>query len=347
MGDQRCTRCILSSSFPGIEFDEKGVCNFCRDEIVERTGDVDITDAASEIRNLIDAAKGKAEYDAVLCFSGGKDSTYTLKRAVRHYGLKVLAFTLDNGYLSKEAFSNIDRAVEALGVDKVVFRPSKQNYAGIIRTSLTKQLYPRATARRISSGCQSCIWIVNNLALKIAMEKGIPLILAGFTLGQVPAHGIYYRNNYEFLLESRKKPLETLRAEVGDGILPYLTIGAELRAKVVDYPWTVNLLAMEDVPESKVLEEVAEIGWIQPRGVDGCSSNCELNVLNNHAHQRRYGFNPYELELSLLIRRGLLTRKESLGKVLDQSKTQLERIMGSLDLKDADLPLKPGEGKPA
>lgn len=337
MNKVRCSRCILSSSFPGVEFDESGVCNFCRDQIVERTGDADIEDAQQAVQGLISAAKGKAEYDAVLCYSGGKDSTYTLMRAVRHYGLRVLAFTLDNGYLSPGAFANIDRTVEALGVDKVVFRPSKANFAGIIRASLTRQIYPRATARRISSGCQSCIWIVNNMALKTALEKGIPLILAGFTLGQVPAHGIYYKNDYSFLQESRKRPLEALRSEVGDGILPYLTIGPDLLARTREYPYTVNLLAMEDVPESKVLEEVAEIGWVQPEGVDGCSSNCELNVLNNYAHEKRYGFNPYELELSLLIRRGLLSRDEALSKVTDQSESQLRRVMGSLDFKDEDL----------
>jgi hypothetical protein len=333
----RCSRCILSSSFPGIEFDEKGECNFCRGEIVERTGDSDISEAREAVARIFAAARGKSEYDAVLCYSGGKDSTYTLKRAVRYYGLKVLAFTLDNGYLSPVAVRNIERTTDALGVDRITFRPSKANFSGIIRASLERQIYPKATARRISAGCQSCIWIVNNMALKIALEKRVGIVLAGFTLGQVPAHGIYYKNDYGFLMESRKRPLESLRAEVGDGILPYLTIAPGLLPGPGDYPYTVNLLAMEDVPESRVLEEVRELGWVQPDGVDGCSSNCELNVLNNYAHQKRFGFNPYELELSLLIRRGLLSREEALAKVTDQSESQLRKAMDSLGLKDEDL----------
>jgi len=28
---RRCTRCILPETFPGIEFDEDGVCNYCLD----------------------------------------------------------------------------------------------------------------------------------------------------------------------------------------------------------------------------------------------------------------------------------------------------------------------------
>jgi hypothetical protein len=339
MAKRRCSCCILSEAYPGIEFDDQGVCNFCRDEIVEKTVDADIEESRTVVDVLIEAAKAKgAEYDAILCYSGGKDSTYTLKRAVERYGLKVLAFTLDNGFLSPEAFANMERAADALGVDRIVFRPSRRNYEGIIKASLVGPLYARATARRISAGCQSCIWIVNNMALKIALEKGSPLILAGFTLGQVPAHGIYYKNDYRFLLDSRSKPLASLRDAVGDGVLPYLTIREGLLKSPDDYPHTVNLLALEDVSEKRVLEEVAEIGWVQPGGVDGCSSNCELNVLNNYAHELKYGFNPYELEFSLLVRRGLLSREEALAKVTDQSEAQLRRMMAALGLEDSDFP---------
>ena len=28
---KRCTKCILPETFPGIEFDEEGECNYCRD----------------------------------------------------------------------------------------------------------------------------------------------------------------------------------------------------------------------------------------------------------------------------------------------------------------------------
>ena len=333
MAETRCKVCILSSSFPGIEFDAGGVCNFCRDEIIEKTTQADIIKAGEEARELIERVKGKGEYDAVLCYSGGKDSTYTLKLAVEKYGLRVLSFTLDNGFLSPLAFDNIHKVVETLGVDQVFFRPSKRLYAGIIKTSLTKQLYARSTARRISSGCQSCISIVNNMALKMAMEKDIPLILAGFTLGQIPVNSVSFKNDYEFLRESREKPLAILRGEVGDGILPYLTIEERTLRRVTDYPHTINLLVLEDISEREIIQEIRKLGWEQPRDVDGCSSNCRLNVLNNHAHARKFGFNPYELELSHLIRVGQLSREEAMGKIQDQSPEQLAAVMAELGIK--------------
>lgn len=332
MGDTYCTKCILSSSFPGIEFDDQGVCNFCRDQLCDTTSHQTVAQQAQEVRDLINRVKGQGEYDAVLCYSGGKDSTYTMKLAVEKYGLKVLAFTLDNGFLSNLAVENIHRIVESLGVDLQFFRPSKGVYKNIIKTSLTQNLYPRSTARRISSGCQSCISIVNNIALKMAMEKEIPLVLAGFTLGQIPVNSIYYQNDYNFLAESRKKPLEILQKEVGDGVLPYLTIPQNTVNRVRMYPYTVNLLVMEEKSEAEIIKEISTLGWVQPKDVDGCSSNCRLNVANNHVHKQKYGFNPYELELSHLIRAGQLTREEALAKINDQSPVLLAQVLQELGM---------------
>lgn len=337
MAETRCSRCVLSASFPGIEFDSEGVCNFCRDEIIEKTEPGAVRAASEQAMKLIADARGKSEYDAVLCYSGGKDSTYTLYLAVKKYGLRVLSFTLDNGFLSSLALKNIHTVVDNLGVDQLFFRPSKRLYEGIVRTSLTRQLYARSTSRRISAGCQSCISIVNNMALKLALEKRIPLILAGFTLGQIPVDSVCFKNDYRFLRESREKPLAILREEVGDGILPYLTLGDELLDGVENYPYTLNLLVMEGIGERDIIREVRKIGWEQPRDVDGCSSNCRLNVLNNYAHERKYKFSPYELELSHLVRAGQLSREEAISKLEDQAPEQLAAVMDELGLTEEQL----------
>lgn len=79
---RRCTRCVLSENFPRIKFDEKGICNFCNDELLHSTNAGQIEDAKKEIHKLFDEVRGKSDYDAILCYSGGKDSTYTLMLAV-------------------------------------------------------------------------------------------------------------------------------------------------------------------------------------------------------------------------------------------------------------------------
>ena len=326
----RCTNCVLSSSFPGIEFDDKGVCNFCRDETIITTEQKIINEAAGKINSLFDGIRGKNEYDAVVCYSGGKDSTYTLKAAVEKYDLNVLSFTLDNGFISPKAFENINRVVETLGVDHFTYKPSKKIFNKMITTSIDEHVYARSSLRRISSGCNTCISIVNNLALKTALEKEIPFILAGFTLGQIPANSVMYQNNYPFFAESRKRGLDILKKHAGSKVDGYLTISEKLQDSVKEYPHVVNLLCLEDLTESEIVDNIKPLGWERPGDVDGCSSNCRLNTFNNIMHVKKYGYSPYELELSHLILKNQLTRDEALEKIADQSVEQYEMIKKEL-----------------
>ena len=335
---QRCTTCILSSSFPNIEFDGEGVCNFCRGEIFFTTTEDVVTGAREKVQQLIQESKGKGEYDAVMCYSGGKDSTYTLMLAIQKYGLKVLALTVDNGFLSQLAMQNIQQIVDYLGVDLITIRPAAKFFNPLIKASAFEQIYPPKTLLRISSVCNSCISLINVMALRIALEKDIPLILAGFTLGQIPANSIFYKNNYRFFEESREHILKKLTKHLGSEVDHYFRINDSLLDRTESYPYNINLLCLEDPTEEEIIKTIQELGWQSPCDVDGCSSNCRLNTFNNFIHHRRLGFNPYELELSHLIRKGKISRMEALEKIADQAEpTILRPILAELGIAEEEL----------
>lgn len=329
----RCARCVLSASFPAVAFDADGVCSFCRGGAVATT------------RAAVEAARLKVQelfavrtrpYDAILCNSGGKDSSYTLKLAVRRYGLRVLSFTLDNGFLSPVAHRNIRAVTDALGVDHVTVRPAFTVFREVIKATALRPVYREKTLNRISAGCNACISLVNTTALRLALEKRAPAILAGFTLGQIPANAIVFRNSQALLADSRAESLARLREAVGVDLDPYYGIDEALVASAPRYPHSVNLLCLETVTEAEILREVAELGWQQPSGLDGCSSNCELNAFNNHVHLRRFGFHPYELELSHLVRAGLMTRDEAIAKLSEQPTGNLAALGARLELTPAE-----------
>jgi tRNA(Ile)-lysidine synthase TilS/MesJ len=326
-----CKKCVLPSSYPRIKFNEEGICNFCTDQAAEKSEKEIVEQSRGEVAKIL-ANKGGGEYDAIVCYSGGKDSTYTLMLAVRKYGLKVLAFTLDNGFISRTAFNNIHRTVDALGVDHITVRPAKPKIRAIIRASTLFPIYNPRTLLRISANCQSCISIVNITAIKLAYEKRAPVILAGFTLGQIPANAIYYKNNHRFLEESRKPILEKLRQHSGENIDDYFCISDKVLDSCKEAPYNINLLCLEDISEDEILAHVKELGWIPPKDVDGCSSNCRLNSFNNIVHMKSLGYNPYALELSHLIRSGLMSRDQALEKMADQRIEQHELIMSDLGI---------------
>ena len=332
---KRCTQCVISARFPRIEFDDKGVCSFCRNRAFYMVENDAIDQARMQVAELFSGRPEGRRYDALVCLSGGKDSTYTLMLAVRKYGLRTLAFTFDNGFLSGFAFDNIRCAVNALGVDHVMVRPSFETMKSIVRASAMHQIYAPRTLTRISAVCNSCITMVNTMAISLALEKWIPFVVAGFTLGQIPSNAVIYRPNYRFIQESRGKAVRALEKHTGRTLTEYFSLRGELLN--LPSPWHVNLLCLESIREDTLLEEVMKIGWRQPDDVDGCSSNCRLNAFNNYAHEIAYGYNPYELELSHLIRKKLLTREQALKKLDDKLGQQLNAIIAELGISRSDL----------
>ena len=258
--------------------------------------------------------------------------------AVEKYDLKILSFTLDNGFLSPTAFENINRVVEYLGVDQITIKPSAHFIKKLVNASALKQIYAPKTLVRISAICNSCISLVHMNALKISLEKNIPLIISGFTLGQIPANAILYKNNYTFFQESRERHLNKLRKLIGHSVDDYFTIKDSILERCEGFPYNVNLLCLEGPSEEKILSTISKLGWTSPSDVDGCSSNCLLNGFSNFIHDQTFGYNPYELELSHLIRNGKVTREDALSKVEKQFDVNgLKGIMEKLEIVEDDL----------
>lgn len=112
---KRCTKCILPETFPLIEFDEKGVCNYCSNyQKTNYRG----KDALVEISNVYRKKGGKS--DCLMPFSGGRDSSYALHYVVTELGLKPIAFSYDWGMITDLARRNQSRMCGKLGIEHIL-----------------------------------------------------------------------------------------------------------------------------------------------------------------------------------------------------------------------------------
>jgi hypothetical protein len=313
-----CTECVLPAGFPNIGFDERGVCSFCRQEEPAEQRKFDERHRA-EFERIVETSRGKHPYDALCCYSGGKDSTYMLKMMVRQMGLKVLAFTLDNGFITEQSKRNIVRAVEALDVDHLFFKPSRRFMTEMYRQSIFGDLNaPRGNySARISDVCLSCISVVNTHASRLALQNRIPMIFAGFTPGQIPRAVI--KNNSRFYRETFAQHRDHFEARLGPDCSRYLDLPKDDFEICQMSPYLVY-----EKSEAFILSEIRDLGWEHPEQLDGCTSNCALNVVGNLCHEKKHGFHPYALELSKLVRKKLLSRDEALQKL---SQTVDERVI--------------------
>lgn len=248
-----------------------------------------------------------------MAFSGGKDSTYTLLLLRKKYGLRVLAMSFDNGFISPRALENIKAVTEAVGVDHVLFRPRWDLLRKIFATAAEKELYSKKTLERASTICTSCIGLVKATCLKMAIEQGIPMIGFGWSPGQAPVQSSIMRTNPALLKMTQQAILGPLTRVAGADVGGYF-LGERHFAAPERFPWNVHPLAWEHYDEDNIIREIARLGWVMPTDTDSNSSNCLLNAFANEVHMARCGFHPYAWEIANMVREGILSREEGLRK---------------------------------
>src|SRR6185369_10413967 len=75
-------------------------------------------------RVAADAKAKGAEYDCIVPFSGGKDSTFTAWYICRELRLRPLIVRFDHGFLRQRVRSNTKRTLRKLGCDFLHFTPN-------------------------------------------------------------------------------------------------------------------------------------------------------------------------------------------------------------------------------
>lgn len=308
-----CKKCILPANFPGVDFDDEGVCSHCRrftgNEILEEQKER----YHKNFKDLLGESGGKSEYDVLMCYSGGKDSTYTMKLFREKYDLTVLAVTFDNGFISPKAIENMGVVTDRLGVDHLTFKVRFDILKKIFATAAEKELYPKKTLERASTICTSCIGFVKYIALKTALEKEIPFIGYGWSPGQAPVQSSLMKNNPRLIRMTQKVIFDPLYKIVGDAIRPYFLEEKHFKADV-EFPYNVHPLAFLEYNEEKIIKKLKELGWEKPDDTDPNSTNCLLNGFANQVHEERYGYNPYAFEIAKMVREGVMTREEGIAR---------------------------------
>ena len=309
-----CQNCVLPETFPGISFDQLGVCNFCRDFKGEDKLREEKAEYFAKFQDLIKKLERKGGYDCALPYSGGKDSTYTLYLLREVFKLRVLAITFDNGFLSEQAFRNIRTVSENLAVDSLVFKANFQLLKKLFVAGTENKMYSSKALERASTICTSCIGLVKFIALKHVIEKRIPIMAWGWSPGQAPIRSSIMKVNpalFKSNQETYRKPMLEI---AGEDINRYFLSEAEFNNPEI-FPYNVSPLAFMDYDEQNIVNKIKELGWLYPQGLDANSTNCLLYSFANEIHIEKHGFHPYAFEISGMVRTRVMSRDEGFEKI--------------------------------
>ena len=311
--EKRCAICILPESFPGITFNENGVCNFCSShETILPLGENKLTD-------ILDQQKSES-YDCVVPVSGGKDSTYVLYYAVKKLGLKVICVNYDSGFQSKLAMRNMNRACEILGVPFVIYKADFQE-----RVKIVKGILNIAKTVGIPLGiCANCHNGIRSASMRVAKLHGVKTIISGTTqyerFGTNPVTGTKYsvRRLAKCNLPRILPGLIRVSALIG---LERIRLGMPILDGRHFFGDTANVKTVhlfDYIPWACMHKDIVgllakEVGWEHSKErVD--RFDCLLHPFLNYKWFRETGISLDGYLYSDMVRMGAMSREDALGR---------------------------------
>lgn len=307
---RRCAQCGASERM--LPLGPGGVCEACAQQNARglpprRAPDPRLQQA---LHDLLAQAQGSGQgrYDALLMFSGGKDSCYLVQRLKNeHPGLRLLTCTVDNSFMSPVAKRNIDEVLPRLDVDHVFIRPHRAFYVQLFRHALTHLNAEGSYGTVDFSDGEFMLDAARNLAA----EKQIPLIVCGYSRYQVE-NGLGLQH-FESPAEHERRPrtqtaglrLDDIFDRVDDRRLWWQ--GASRPDAVV--PRLLFPLYAWDLEEAEIKRQVVDWGLIGARDQSPIVTNHRLIPLLGVVDVHQLGYSSFEKEFCRMIREGKAERE--------------------------------------
>lgn len=319
-----CSKCVMPESAESLGFDNSGTCSVCRQVEFKQTG-IDWNAKLEEFHKIIDGVRGKHDYDCIVPFSGGKDSTFTLWYLVKKLKLKPLVVRFDHGFMRPTLIENNVRTFRTLGCDVLNFTPNWQ----VVRKLMFESL------RRRGDFCWHCHTGIFAYPMWIALEKKVPLVIWGEPSAEYSSFYSYDEdeevderrfNSFVNLGINAEDMLGMLDNTIGD----YPVTARDL--KPFSYPPVADLRALKlrsvclgsyipwDVKEQTALIR-EELGW-QGEEVEGVPPEydyekieCFMQGMRDYIKYLKRGFGRTTHLASIDIRNGRLTREQGVELV--------------------------------
>jgi len=318
---KRCARCVLPSSFPGITFDDQGLCNFCKlpKNVKPLLSHKLLGD---KIKSALSIRK---PYDCIVPLSGGRDSSYILYLAKFVLGLNVLAVNYNNEFRTTMAKENIDKICNSANVRYVSIKSKNYLAKKIVRNKLRMNL--KIGNSILTQGvCSACSFSYRSLVYKIAVEKNIPLIFWGsspfedtsilrnFIKQKKPTKNVSFKKHY-FSTEKYLSVLYFLMLKKefhvpGD---PYFHIGRPiLKHKHI---YEIFLFDYFEYNPNLIVNTItSKLGWQKSNAKKSSwRIDCKLTKLIDYSYFKSYGCSKACLGYHNLINHGLLNREDALS----------------------------------
>lgn len=304
---QVCTRCVMDTTDPEIEFDTQGVCNHCHnfDTVTSKLwfpnekGKKRLEQIVEQIKR---EGQGK-EYDCIIGLSGGIDSSY-LALKIKELGLRPLVMHVDAGWNAELAVHNIECLVKYCGYDLhthvMRWEDMKNLQLAYLRSGVANQDVPQDHAFFAS-------------LYHFAVQNNIPYVLSG---SNIATESIFPKSWHHSAMDAtnlkgilKKFSTETLQEFRTINFFQYYFYYPFIRKIKVTRP--LNYMYYN---KQKAIEELQKkIDW-KPYGRKHGES-LFTRFFQNYYLVERFGYDKRKPHLSSLIMSEQITREQALEEL--------------------------------
>jgi tRNA(Ile)-lysidine synthase TilS/MesJ len=328
-----CKKCVLDSTTPGISIStDTGLCQFC-EHFTPLTPEKK-EEYRARMDTLLKSPPQQGKYDIIFALSGGVDSSYTLYRLKKEYPhVRILAVQFDNGFISETALENAQKFCDLtkstymrLALDQSALRDT------FSKAARSTGAYRGTAKYRASDICNTCISIIKQKIIELAITTKAPFIVFAFSPGQTDAPFVTLTK--PFLVWMRKLFEGNLKAMGVTDRDAYL-IDAHLIQPGSPEPEVtiIHPFLVWDYDKPAFKKECIRLGWIDPDLKDHNSSNCLLNAFAIKNHLDKYHIHSYAYDLAALVRQGNMNREDAKEKLhVDVTDASIDEVQRKLNL---------------
>lgn len=342
---RRCTKCLLPETMPYINFDDKGVCNYCRNYRPRN-----VPRPKRELFDLVEPYRRKHGADCIVPFSGGRDSCYGLHLVVNELKMKPVTYTYDWGMVTDLGRRNISRMCAELGVENIIVADDitkkrkyiemnlrawlKSPHLGMISilTAGDKHFFRHVETIKKQTGVSLNLWGVNPLEVT-HFKAGFLGVPPDLEEKRVYSHGVMKQLRYHYLrLKAMMQSPGYFNSSLWD------TLSGEYYRSFTEKSDYYHIFDYWRWDEKQIDDTLAQYDWEKApdtnttwRIGDGTAA------FYNYIYYTVAGFTEHDTFRSNQIREGDLTREEALEMVMDENRPRYPNIKWYLDAVGVDF----------
>lgn len=348
---RRCTRCVLPETFPFIAFDHDGVCNYCRSYRPRYAGMHPEETRKNFIASLERYRRNTAGPDAIVPFSGGRDSSYGLHLIKKEFGLKPVTFTYDWGMVTDLARRNVARLCGQLGIQNILVSADIKTKRDNIRKNVSAWLKQPdlGMVPLFMAGDKHFFRVVNELKRQTGIQLDLwcanPLENTDFKSGFCNVSPDFEKKRLDYLSLGRKARLagyyatrflknpRYLNSSLQDTFGAFLAYYVEPRH---DFYFMFDHFIWNEDEVNRTL--LGEYEWeLSPDSPSTWRIGDGTAPFYNYIYMTARGFTEFDTFRSNQIREGQITRAQAMESIMVENRPRVPSLRWYLDTINLDF----------